>query len=97
MSTHALLNTLLNWLEDNVNMDSDIFFADDVDSAVMIPAVQAAIELAKNPNYGAAKATDLLDTDCVMDRLGISYSDAALRTSGARDLYNALLGGDQND
>lgn len=37
-------------------------------------------------------SSDFLDTDCVMDRLGISYSEAELRTSGALELHNALLG-----
>ncbi|WP_227514833.1 hypothetical protein [Raoultella ornithinolytica] len=147
MSTQASLEILLAWLEDNVQMETDIIFADDIDSAAMIPAVQAAIELAKDASCGDAKdahpvcivdnghqttieihnqgnsidtgkalqiaehirklmdvthkqvvkdaldaSSDFLDTDCVMDRLGISYSDAELRTSGALELHNALLG-----
>lgn len=35
--------------------------------------------------------SDFLDTDCVMDRLGISYEDAELRSSGAMELHNALI------
>lgn len=31
------------------------------------------------------------DTDCVMDRLCISYDDAELRASGARELHGALI------
>ncbi|WBF44474.1 hypothetical protein [Serratia rubidaea] len=30
------------------------------------------------------------ETDCVMDRLGISYDDAELRTNGALELYEAM-------
>ncbi|WP_242014217.1 hypothetical protein [Klebsiella quasipneumoniae] len=35
--------------------------------------------------------SDFLDTDCVMDRLGISYEEAELRSSGAMELHNALI------
>jgi hypothetical protein len=35
--------------------------------------------------------SDFLDTDCVMDRLRISYEDAELRSSGAMELHNALI------
>lgn len=146
MSTQASLEILLAWLEDNVQMETDIIFADDIDSAAMIPAVQAAIELAKDASYGDAKdahpvcivdnghqttieihnqgnsidegkafqiaddvsklvavtheqvikdaldaTSDFLDTDCVMDRLGISYKEAELRSSGAMELHNSLI------
>ncbi|MBL1904873.1 DUF957 domain-containing protein, partial [Klebsiella pneumoniae] len=43
MSAQDSLEILLAWLEDNVEMETDIIFADDIDSAAMIPAVQAAI------------------------------------------------------
>ncbi|ENB6028411.1 hypothetical protein ABHJ46_003269 [Shigella dysenteriae] len=36
-------------------------------------------------------SSDYLDTDCVMDRLDISYEDAELRTSGAIELHDALV------
>lgn len=36
-------------------------------------------------------SSDYLDTDCVMDRLGISYEDSELRTSGAIELHDALV------
>lgn len=35
--------------------------------------------------------TECLDRDCIMDLLGISYEDAALRESGAMALHDALL------
>lgn len=110
MSTQASLEILLAWLEDNVQMGTDIIFADDIDSAAMIPAVHAAIDGCKSDllNDDVRKliavrhkqvvkdaldaSSDFLDADCVMDRLGISYSDAELRTSGALELHNALLG-----
>ena len=110
MSAQDSLEILLAWLEDNVEMETDIIFADDIDSAAMIPAVQSAIaglkfdvfndevsNLLKVKHKQVVKdaldaSSDFLDTDCVMDRLGISYSDAELRTSGALELHNALLG-----
>lgn len=36
-------------------------------------------------------SSDYLDTDCVMDRLDISYMDAELRTTGATELHDALI------
>lgn len=41
MSAQDSLEILLAWLEDNVEMETDIIFADDIDSAAMIPAVQS--------------------------------------------------------
>jgi hypothetical protein len=35
--------------------------------------------------------SDYLDTDCVMDRLDISYEDAELRTAGAIELHDSLI------
>ena len=43
MSTQNSLEILLAWLKGNVEMETDIIFADDIDSAAMIPAVQSAI------------------------------------------------------
>lgn len=37
------------------------------------------------------KSSYYLDTDCVMDRLDISYEDAQLRSSGAIELHDALV------
>lgn len=36
-------------------------------------------------------SSDYLDTDCVMERLDISYEDAEQRTSGAIELHDALV------
>lgn len=35
--------------------------------------------------------SDCLDTDCVMDRLDISYEDAEKRTSGAIEFHDAMV------
>lgn len=37
------------------------------------------------------ESSDYLYTDCVMDRLDISYEDAELRTSGAIEMHDALF------
>jgi hypothetical protein len=37
------------------------------------------------------KSSDYLDTDCVMDRLGISYENAELRSAGAIEFHDAMV------
>ncbi|MGE6303213.1 hypothetical protein [Serratia liquefaciens] len=56
------------------------------------PATDAALTAIEARSITAAldSCSEYLDTDCVMDRLGISYADAELRTSGAMELCNAL-------
>lgn len=36
-------------------------------------------------------SSDYLDTDCVMDRLDISYEDAELRSAGAIEMHDSLV------
>lgn len=52
-------------------------------------AALAAIE-ARSITAALDSCSEYLDTDCVMDRLGISYADAELRSIGAMELCNAL-------
>jgi len=52
-------------------------------------AALAAIE-ARSITAALDSCSEYLDTDCVMDRIGISYADAELRSSGAMELCNAL-------
>ena len=56
------------------------------------PATDAALAAIEARSITAAldSCSEYLDTDCVMDRLGISYADAELRSSGAMELCNAL-------
>ncbi|HGE7088423.1 TPA: hypothetical protein ACGB3K_005163 [Klebsiella aerogenes] len=49
MSKQHKLEILLAWLEDNVEMETDILFTDGVDSAAMIPVVRGAVELLGMP------------------------------------------------
>ncbi len=37
------------------------------------------------------ECSDYLETDCVMERLDISYEDAELRTAGATEMHDALV------
>ncbi|MEL5616561.1 hypothetical protein [Serratia nevei] len=57
-----------------------------------IPATDAALAAIEARSITAAldSCSEYLDTDCVMDRIGISYADAELRSSGAMELCNAL-------
>ncbi|MFV0100324.1 hypothetical protein, partial [Klebsiella pneumoniae] len=83
MNIQDSLEILLRWLEDNVEMETDILFSDNVDSAAMIPAVQAAIALAENAKHGTANADEpvsVLDNDCQT-------------TSGIDDQGNSIDGG----
>ncbi|BEN49826.1 hypothetical protein SMKC057_19380 [Serratia marcescens] len=56
------------------------------------PATDAALAAIEARSITAAldSCSEYLDTDCVMDRLGISYADAELRSIGAMELCNAL-------
>ncbi|BEO43696.1 hypothetical protein SMQE13_30470 [Serratia marcescens] len=60
--------------------------------AVETPATSAALAAIEARSITAAldSCSEYLDTDCVMDRLGISYGDAELRSIGATELCNAL-------
>lgn len=49
MSKPHKLEILLAWLEDNVAMGSEIFFDEGIDSAAVLPAVRAAVELLNMP------------------------------------------------
>lgn len=63
------------------------------DKHVKIPATDAFMSEVRASAIRDAlnESSDYLDTDCVMDRLGISYEDAELRTSGAIELHDALV------
>ena len=50
-------------------------------SGIKADGVTAALE----------SCSDYLDTDCVMDRLDISYEDAEKRTSGAVEFHDAMV------
>lgn len=48
-------------------------------------------QMAKAIRAALDECSDYLETDCVMDRLNISYEDAETRTYGAMELHDALV------
>ena len=64
----------------------------DAEKALETRATDAALAAIEARSITAALdlCSEYLDTDCVMDRIGISYADAELRSSGAMELCNAL-------
>ncbi|MDE5192623.1 hypothetical protein PYX08_20135 [Citrobacter freundii] len=69
-------NDALEFMCDVKTPATDVFLAE-----VRASAIRGALD----------ESSDYLDTDCVMDRLDISYEDAELRTSGAIELHDALV------
>lgn len=57
------------------------------------PATDRIVAGVKADGVTAAleSCSDYLDTDCVMDRLDISYEDAEKRTSGAIEFHDAMV------
>ncbi|HID1018897.1 TPA: hypothetical protein ACXDFS_001230 [Klebsiella michiganensis] len=60
---------------------------------VETPATDRIVAGIKADGVTAAleSCSDYLDTDCVMDRLDISYEDAEKRTSGAIEFHDAMV------
>lgn len=75
------------WIEDGGDEDCAMSYCeptpatDRIYSGIKADGVTAALE----------SCSDYLDTDCVMDRLDISYEDAEKRTSGAIDFHDAMV------
>ncbi|MCY3512423.1 hypothetical protein [Klebsiella michiganensis] len=65
------------WLFDSVETPA----TDSIVAGIKADGVTAALE----------SCSDYLDTDCVMDRLDISYEDAEKRTSGAIEFHDAMV------
>lgn len=59
-----------------------------VENSYLLP--ETASELSQGIRNALDACSDYLDTDCVMDRLSISYEEAELRTAGAYELHVAL-------
>lgn len=64
-----------------LNMNIETPATDDFPAEVRASAIKSALN----------DCTECLDRDCIMDLLGISYEDAALREAGAMALHDALL------
>ncbi|CAM7637481.1 hypothetical protein CIFRMA203M1_01170 [Citrobacter freundii] len=77
--------------EKSINPAKSLMF--DAKSALFMPATDAFLAEVRASAIRDAldESSDYLDTDCVMERLDISYEDADLRTSGAIELHDALV------
>ncbi|QSW13270.1 hypothetical protein J1F62_20745 [Klebsiella michiganensis] len=62
-------------------LDAETPATDRIVAGIKADGVAAALE----------SCSDYLDTDCVMDRLDISYEDAEKRTSGAIEFHDAMV------
>lgn len=80
------VNVVENWnswadKEDQIHNDMETPATDRIVAGIKADGVAAALE----------SCSDYLDTDCVMDRLDISYEDAEKRTSGAIEFHDAMV------
>ena len=80
------VNAVENWnswadKEDQMHNDMETPATDRIVAGIKADGVAAALE----------SCSDYLDTDCVMDRLDISYEDAEKRTSGAIEFHDAMV------
>ncbi|MDH0219039.1 hypothetical protein [Citrobacter freundii] len=77
--------------EKSINPAKSLMF--DAKLALFMPATDALLAEVRSSTIRDAldESSDYLNTDCVMDRLDISYEDAELRTSGAIELHDALV------
>ncbi len=94
------LKEALWWLYEVVSSDC-VFIPDEKYSSVTnaahvlleTPATDRIVAGIKADGVTASLEScfDYLDTDCVMDRLDISYEDAEKRTSGAIEFHDAMV------
>lgn len=75
------------WIEDGGDEDCAMSYCEPT------PATDRIVAGIKADGVAAALEScfDYLDTDCVMDRLDISYEDAEKRTSGAIEFHDAMV------
>ncbi|MDH0766922.1 hypothetical protein N5C51_02830 [Citrobacter freundii] len=80
-----------SWVGNQEEVIKSVLLA--VDGSIKTPATDAFLAEVRASAIRDAldESSDYLDTDCVMDRLDISYEDAELRTSGAIELHDALV------
>ncbi|HHS9692475.1 TPA: hypothetical protein ACTW9J_002776 [Klebsiella michiganensis] len=99
MESHHDTDALYSYDADGEPMDALIRLCDaqgtisDLLSMVETPATDRIVAGIKADGVTAAleSCSDYLDTDCVMDRLDISYEDAEKRTSGAIEFHDAMV------
>ncbi len=71
----------------------NMYVSRDVNAENPFPATDAYLAGVKADAITASldACSDYLDTDCVMDRLDISYEDTEKRTSGAIEFHDAMF------
>lgn len=75
------------WIEDGGDKDCAMSYCeptpatDRIVAGIKADAITASLDA----------CSDYLETDCVMDRLDISYEEAEKRTSGAIELHDAMV------
>ncbi|HIG7309888.1 TPA: hypothetical protein ACYF11_002562 [Klebsiella pneumoniae] len=91
----AAENVALKQAESNLvrNIINDLGDTEFQYARVQTPATARIVAGIKADGVAAAleSCSDYLDTDCVMDRLDISYEDAEKRTSGAIEFHDAMV------
>ncbi|EMW6581570.1 hypothetical protein AAFF24_003582 [Enterobacter bugandensis] len=83
----------LKILNDEETMVTSLWASSVQEVEVKTPATDAFLAEVRASAIKSAlnDCTECLDRDCIMDLLGISYEDAALREAGAMALHDALL------
>lgn len=79
----------IEWIESTNGDPCDVVIL----KGIRTPATDRIVAGFKADGVAAAleSCSDYLDTDCVMDRLDISYEDAEKRTSGAIEFHDAMV------
>ncbi|HGT3057462.1 TPA: hypothetical protein ACM2XX_001321 [Klebsiella pneumoniae] len=80
------VNAVENWnawadKEDQIHNDMETPATDRIVAGIKADAITASLDA----------CSDYLETDCVMDRLDISYEEAETRTSGAIEFHDAMV------
>lgn len=93
-SASTVNGKFVNFADPEVDFGSMVFaHAKKLIEAVETPATDRIVAGIKADAITASldACSDYLETDCVMDRLDISYEEAEKRTSGAIELHDAMV------
>lgn len=93
-SASTVNGKFVNFADPEVDFGSMVFaHAKKLIEAVETPATDAHLAGIKADAITASldACSDYLETDCVMDRLDISYEEAETRTSGAIEFHDAMV------
>ncbi|WP_233444639.1 hypothetical protein [Klebsiella variicola] len=93
-SASTVNGKFVNFADPEVDFGSMVFaHAKKLIEAVETPATDAHLAGIKADAITASldACSDYLETDCVMDRLDISYEEAEKRTSGAMEFHDSIV------